>query len=331
MRLGLAGERQVGFSAEVALAVRAVAEEWGWSAPRVDTLDDERATDVVVAIGDVRNFPDLIRRSRGARRVLWHGETLPRRIPGAGGMVHELLPTGRFLDVVARIVPAVKSRPSFRSWREQAAIVREPMKNLRDLRRARSAFDRIVIDSEDRAEGARAAGIPVAVVPYGYHERIGGPFHSLGERDTQVLVLAHMVGGRRPRLLAGIETRLANHGIEVERVSAGIYGPERTRLMRRARVVLDIHRMPGNWPGFRFMVAAAAGAALVTEPLRNPPPLVADEHYVEAPAELLADALLSLLADEPRRRRLVEASQQLLAGNLAMASVLPRLLDVDGP
>lgn len=331
VRLGLAAERQIGFSAELVSGVEAVAREWGWSHRRVDDAGDELASDVVLAIGDVRLFPDLVLRPKSTRRVLWHGETLPRPTAESGSRVHSLVPTGRLLDVAARVVPRFARLEPFARWREHAAIVREPIANLAQLRRARSAFDRIVVDSHDRAEGALRAGLPVDVVPYGYHERFAGPLRTGGERPIDVLLLAHLVGLRRRRLLATVGARLAEHGIALERITAGIYGEQRTEMLRRTRIVIDLHRLPGNSPGFRFIVATAGGAALVTEPLASSQPLVAGEHYVEAPAQEMAEAVRALLADEPRRLRLVEAGQRLLATDLHMRQVLPRVLKLRDP
>jgi hypothetical protein len=109
-------------------------------------------------------------------------------------------------------------------------------------------------------------------------------------------------------------------------VDGGLYGQEREDLLGRTRVVLDVHRVPGNFNGLRFMFAAAAGAVLVSEPCDDPRPLIPGKHYVEAPVEGLAAAIRDTLADEPRRRQIVEAGQELLRGELAMSRTLERVL-----
>lgn len=77
-----------------------------------------------------------------------------------------------------------------------------------------------------------------------------------------------------------------------------------------------------------FVVAAAAGAALLSEPLHRPEPLEPGVHYLEAPSTQMAQSVADLLADEPRRLRIVEAAQSLLASDLHMRNVLPRLVAV---
>jgi hypothetical protein len=87
-----------------------------------------------------------------------------------------------------------------------------------------------------------------------------------------------------------------------------------------------VHRIPGGYPLYNFILASAAGAALVTEPLIRPEPLVPGVHYVEAPTADLAAAARDLLDDEPRRRRLVEAAQALLESDLDLRRTLPRAI-----
>jgi hypothetical protein len=219
---------------------------------------------------------------------------------------------------------------ALRRAREQAAIVREPLDNLRLLKTGAPKFDRIVIDAHDRAAGAIAAGLAVDVIPYGYHESYAGPINGNGDRPIDAVLLGHFVGrhGRRQRLVETVERGLAARGIGLTRLLRGTYGKERADVLARTRVVLDIHRLPGNWPGFRFIVASAGGAALISEPLARPEPLVPGVHYVEAAAQDMADAAAELLADEPRRRRLVAAAQHLLATELHLNAILPRVVEI---
>lgn len=326
--LGVAEENQSGFSAELMVGVEAAAGELGWLTRRVNTGRDEAECDVVLAIGNASLFPDLVRRPKQAARVLWHGETLLRPAAESGGAVHRWLPTGRLLDIFFGAAPFARRAERLVRARERAAMVREPLANLRVLRQTSRAFDRIVIDAHDRAEGAIRAGLAVEVVPYGYHPSFAGPFVAGGERTIDVVLLGHLVGrhGRRQRLLAEVERDLASRGVNIRRITSGTYGRERAAILAQARILIDLHRVPGNHPGFRFIVAAAAGAAVVSEPLHRPDPLVPGMHHVEAPAGELVAVIAQLLDDEPRRQRIVEAAQSLLATELHMGTVLPSVV-----
>ena len=325
-RIGLAHEGLYGFLRELADAVMVVARDMGSEARDVSTAAEEAEVDVVLAIGSVFLYPDLVARPRTARRVLWYTEPLPR-MTGSSGGIHDLLPTGRLLDVSRRVLPPLARTAAWRRWREKAANVREPMHNLVQLRRHAAAFDRIVIDAHARARGAIAAGIPVDVVPFGYHPAFAGPIGATVLRDIPVVALGNVDPiARRYRITAALEDGLARSGVELARIDGRVYGPARRAMLERTQVLIDIQRIPGNYPLYNFLLAAAAGAALVTEPLLRPEPLVPGVHYVEADAFGLAQAALDLLADEPRRLRMVEAAQALLTTDLDLRRTLPLAL-----
>jgi hypothetical protein len=326
-RLGIAHERCFGFLRELGEAVMDIAREQGGAPRDVDTTADEAQVDVVLAIGSVHLYPDLVARAHSARRVLWHTEPLPRTTAATRGGIHRFLPTGRMLDLSRAVVPPLERSARWRRSREQAANVREPLTNLAQLRRHAAAFDRIVIDAEVRAEGAFAAGLDVEVIPFGYHLTWAGPIGAAVPRDIDVVALANVSHiARRQRILGALEAELSRSNVGVTRLSGHVYGAMRRRALERARVSIDIHRIPGGYPLYNFILASAAGVALVTEPLVKPAPLVAGVHYVEAEEKDLARAVRDLLADEPRRLRMVEAAQALLTGELDLRRTLPRAL-----
>ena len=91
-------------------------------------------------------------------------------------------------------------------------------------------------------------------------------------------------------------------------------------------MVLNVGRSPGNFVGLRLVLAIAAGAVVVSEPMADPFPFVAGVHFVQAPLDGLLDAARELCADEPRRRRIAEAGQELLTSELSMGRCLGRAL-----
>ena len=214
------------------------------------------------------------------------------------------------------------------AWRGRAAAERVCVKNLRELRRAAPRFDEVVLTSAQRVAAAAAAGVSARVVPYGYHARAAGSLAPVdaARRDVPVLVLGSELDGRtrRASVIRALRHALEPH-VPLMLVGGDLYGEARARLLRRTRVVLDVHRVPGAFTGVRFVMAAAAGAVLVTEPFEGPTPLVPGVHHVEAPAGRLADAVRSVLASETLARTVAEAAQSLLRTDLAMANCLGRL------
>jgi hypothetical protein len=106
----------------------------------------------------------------------------------------------------------------------------------------------------------------------------------------------------------------------------GLWGEDRTALLRRTRLVLNVMRVPGEFIGLRLVMAIAAGAVVVSEPMTDPFPFVPGVHFVEAPLARLLDEARNLLEDEPRRRKVAEAGQALLEGQLTMTQSLQRVL-----
>lgn len=327
MKLGIARERQGTFAREMSAGVAAAATELGWSVTDVEGARGESDCDVLLAIGNPSIYPDLVRRTRRCPRVLWYAEPLYRRLPGVG-RVHEYLPTGRLLDIAAATIPGFVQSPRFRDWRENAAVAREPLNNLATLRRTAHAFDRIVMDSHGRAKSASEAGLQVDVVPLGYHAAYAGPLVAGGARDVDVLFFGRFINhfSRRRPALEQLRTELQQRKATLFVVTGDLYGLERRRALSATRIVADLHRIPGNLAWQRFILASAAGAAVVTEPIDNPLPFQRGVHYLESPAAEMADMLCGLLADEKRRGELVAAAQALLATEMSMARVLPRVV-----
>ena len=328
IRLGLEIESIWGFLAELTRAAAVAARELGMETREVSNSADESRVDFLLAIGSFNLYPDLVARPHTARRVLWHVEPLPRPATGAANRLHRMVPTGKLLDLGGAALPPLARTAAWRRWREEAANVREPANNLAWLRRHAAAVDRIVVDTNARAEGALNAGIRVEVVPFGYHPAYAGPLaNPQAPRDIEVLSMANVDRkARRHRLLGDIGPDLRRSNIDLVQLPDHTYGDPRRRVLERARVVLDVHRLPGIHPLFRFILSAAAGAAMISEPLDHPEPLVPGVHYVEADTVDLARATRELLADEPRRLRIVEAAQAMLTAELDLHRTLPQAL-----
>ena len=168
-------------------------------------------------------------------------------------------------------------------------------------------------------------------MPFGYHERHAGPMTAAdaGPRDLPMLMLGSRAGHtRRARRVDGLVRSEAGRDLTIVE---GVWGSERAALLRRTRVVVDIHRIPGNFVGLRLLLTLAAGAVLVTEPMTDPWPFIPGVHYLEAQASDILGVACALAEDDVRRVRLVEAGQALLRGSLTMQASLGRVLAAAAP
>lgn len=301
---------------------------------RVATAQDERSVSTVLALGFPHMYPSLVSRPASAYRICWYGEPLPLAGPSRAQRAMRAVPSARVLDLAGdhagRLLGNAERR-RLRQLRERAAIERELGRNARRLRTERKAIHEFVMCSQARAVAAAAIGVEARVVPYGYHAALAGPIvPTAGPRDIAVLSLGRDVRARtrRASVLARVMRDLGP-GIEVASVDRDLYGAERAALLARSRIVLEVRRVPASNSTVRYLLATAAGAALVAEP-GDAWPLEADVHLVEARADRLADAVRELLDDEPHRCRLVSAGQELLGGRLSMRRSVRDVLRLDG-
>jgi hypothetical protein len=125
-----------------------------------------------------------------------------------------------------------------------------------------------------------------------------------------VLFLGAMDVPRR-RLLAW---RLRRAGVELTAVGdwkdARYWGDERTKLMNRAVITLNLNRFRGNFPDTRFNLAAANRSLIVSEPVYRPDPYVAGTTHVEAEPGELPAVIERWLADDAARERMISAAYE---------------------
>jgi hypothetical protein len=312
---------------EVVQSALAAAGDLGLEARLVRPGEDQARLGVLLGIGYQRGFAPVFRVRQCCPRILWVGEPLrPAGESGRGALA--TLAQSRAMEVLRFPLRPLRHCPLPRPlarMRARAVVERERARNTRDLQELAGRVDCVVVTSGDRQAMLAGNAVSSEVVPYGYEPAVAGPLASPGDgpRDLPIVSLATLdprIAWRR----AIVERQFADEpGLTV---ATDVWGPERNALLRRARVVLNVQRVPGDFLGIRMILALAAGAVLVTEPMTDPRPFVPGVHYVEAPLERLLAEARALLADEPRRRRIAEAGQALLVEELTMTRSLVRVL-----
>jgi hypothetical protein len=150
------------------------------------------------------------------------------------------------------------------------------------------------------------------------------------DRDVPVLWLGKITSGARRRHLTLVREQLADRGVKVHMVDGienpYVFGNERTVLLNRSRVVLNLMR---NWwdnNGVRYCLAAPNRALIASEPALPHTPFVPGVHLVASPVEKLADAICHHLSHEAERQRIVERAYQLVTTELSMERGVSRVL-----
>lgn len=326
--LGPAADRLIH---ELIAAAMAGAAEIGRDARLVHPGDDQSHLGVLLGIGHPSGFMPVFAAPWDCPRVIWVGEALLRRDEPAGGPLTRIARSS-VLDHLRYPLRPLKDMPlpgPLARARTSAWIERQRAVNLREFERLARSVDRMVVTSRDRRAALLEYGLSAEVVPYGYSAAEAGPI-TLPDRGDRDLTFVSLGTPHSPlaRRRAVVERWVERWRAEEPRLTvlAGVWGQERGDLLRRSRVVVSVARIPGEFSGIRLVLAIAAGAVVVSEPMTDPFPFVAGVHFVEAPLEGLLDAARELCADEPRRRRIAVAGQALLIGELSMARCLSRAL-----
>ena len=109
-----------------------------------------------------------------------------------------------------------------------------------------------------------------------------------------------------------------------------IFGEERTRLLNRAKITLNLKtRWYNSGFAFRFHTVAGNRSLVVSEPFRtHVSRYQAGVHYAVAPPEQLAETILYYLDHESERRALAENAYQLATTELSLGNSVRQLMQL---
>lgn len=184
------------------------------------------------------------------------------------------------------------------------------------------------VGSPLKIEFLRARGFDPFVVPVSFQYDWGEDLKL--ERDVPVLWLGKVATARRKRLLQRVRTELKERGVEILVIDGVenpyIFGEERTNLLNRTKVVLNLLRERWDNNSMRYTLAALNRALIVTEPTLPHTPFMPGEHLVAAPIENMADTICHYLSHEEDRRRIVEQAYQLITKD-SIEDVVVKILE----
>ena len=157
------------------------------------------------------------------------------------------------------------------------------------------------------------------------------------ERPVDVLFMGS-IDARRAAVLAGYaptlwtrRARLLTPSEEprIAQAPDHVVGGDKLDLLASSRVLLNVHRDGASgmeWP--RVLESIANGCVVVTEHALDHEPLVAGEHFLQAPAENLA-TIADLLLDDPQRLAAIRvAAYDFVRAELTMQPAARRLIEI---
>jgi hypothetical protein len=312
---------------ELVESVIAGAADIGLATRAVGRGDDQTGLEALLGIGYQGSFLRVFSSRPVCRRVIWVGEPILPQDEAEGSVLARIARSSMMEGLKYPLRP-LKYLPlpgPLARARSEATLQRMRARNARHLGALARRVDRVVVTSRDRQSALEGRGLAAVAIPFGYSASMAGPLlpPDQGVRDLVFVSLA-----TRHRRLAEHRSIFDRWREDEPRLVSinDTWGAERGALLRRTRVVLNVAQAPGDFGGVRLVLALAAGAVVISEPMTDPYPFVAGVHFVEAPRDALLQAARDLVDDEPRRRSIAAAGQRLLAGELAMASCLRRVL-----
>lgn len=180
------------------------------------------------------------------------------------------------------------------------------------------------------ADYLSAAGIPAIHAPFGssptwFDDRVR-------ERDIDVLWMGKFASRRRENILRRLRAELAEHGVEIYMVDnvehPFVYDDERTELLHRTKITLNILRTWYDENSLRICMAVPNGSLVVSEPLlAHVPQYIAGEHYVSAPIPKLAETIIHYLNHPTEREKITENARRFITTELTFANAIATIMD----
>jgi hypothetical protein len=242
--------------------------------------------------------------------VIWHTEPLPP--PKSAGIAHPHL---HFREIVKVLL---KHR--------QATDVYTNHSRLRALKEKKIP-DLLVISTPARQQFLAENGIDSTYVPLGYHRSEYGYDMSL-TRDIDVLFLGALFIPRRKKLLKALHRQGINLVTRGSWSDPALWGDDRTRLLNRTRIFLNLQRYASDLSGVRFLLGMANRTMVISEPVYEPGVYVPGKHFISASPDEMPRLIEYYLSHEDERERIASAGYELVTRELTMERSINTILNL---
>src|SRR4051794_16370263 len=129
-------------------------------------------------------------------------------------------------------------------------------------------------------------------------------------------------------MISQVRDDLAASGIDLVVPSSPVFGARRSELLNRSKTILNLRSNTWHPELIRFVLAAACGTAVVTDPpVSYMEPFVADEHFAVGEIADLADVLRGLALDDRARSRITRNAADLVTQRMKMVDTAHRILE----
>ena len=153
------------------------------------------------------------------------------------------------------------------------------------------------------------------------------------KRDIPVLWIGKYGSGRRKRLLHRIRSELLDRNVDILCIDGVekpyIFGEERTELLNRTKVVLNLLRQNWDNNSMRLFLAALNRALIISETmLPHNPAFVEGKHMIEAPINQLTETIVYYLSHDSERQQITDEAYKLVTEKITTQNTLGWILDI---
>ncbi len=149
-------------------------------------------------------------------------------------------------------------------------------------------------------------GFNAEFIPFAYH-------HSFGEdmnlkRDIDVLFLGRLNNARRKKIVKNLSQKLQKDKIRLKVVDNNCYGKQRTELLSRSKISIDLPRVPWDFGIERFIMSMSCGSLIISEISENTSPFITGTHFVSSDEDKFASVIKHYLKNDIERHAITQTA-----------------------
>ncbi len=182
--------------------------------------------------------------------------------------------------------------------------------------------DFVFASTTPRCRLLNSIGITARYVPVGYHRGWGERLQTA--RDIDVLCIG-TIRKARHNILKAIQKSPAAKTIKNLVVTQNCYGRQRTGLLNRTRIVLDIMRTPWEMPVIRLLMSMACGAMVVSNWTGDPEPFNKN-HLVQATDDRIPEIIAYYLEHEDEREAIADSAYKFITEELTLCNSISQMM-----
>jgi hypothetical protein len=129
-------------------------------------------------------------------------------------------------------------------------------------------------------------------------------------------------------VIKGLQRRGVNLTVMGSPTDPACWGENRTRLVNRTKILLNLSRSSGQFPDLRFILGMANKSLVISEPIHHPAPYVAGQHFISATFEEMPEVIAYYLAHESERERVANEGHRFVTREVTMIHSVNRILEL---